>query len=308
VKKQKAERAKKQKVKIKRTMKHFRLSHICAIFASLMLLACSSYEEENAPTTAKDTPMTFSVKYPGQTRVAGNAFESGDKIGLFVAEAAAPLEIGGNLVNNEAITFNGTSWAASRTLYWDEGTYNAYAYYPGMSSVSSIEDLPFNVSLDQSGDGYEASDFLHAKTTGVSASSEPVSLTFKHIMSKLSIRLVKGEDFEGDMPDEAQVYIHNTYPASTIDISAGVATVNGRGDRQTITAKADGEHQYSVIIVPQRVSNRVPLIEVVMKGVSYLYESTFRFKAGMNHFVNLVVTDNPDKVKIEIGGEVQDWQ
>lgn len=289
-------------------MKHLKLSYICIIFVSVLTAACTSEEAEEMPKTAKETPMTFSVSYPEQTRVADNAFEKNDTIGLYVAEETAPLEIGGNLVNNEAIAFDGTNWAASRTLYWDEGTFNAYAYYPYLASVNSIEDLPFSVSLDQSGDGYEQSDFLHAKTTGVSASNEPINLTFKHLMSKLSIRLVKGEDFEGDMPDEAEVRIMNTYPASTIDISAGVATVNGYGDRATITAKADGDHQYSAIIVPQRVSNRVPLIEVIMKGVSYLYESTFQFKPGINHLVNLVITDNPDKVKIEIGGEVQSWQ
>ena len=45
-----------------------------------------------------------------------------------------------------------------------------------------------------------------------------------------------------------------------------------------------------------------------MKGVSYLFESKFVFKPGVEHLVNLVITDNPDKVKIEIGGEIENWQ
>lgn len=74
-------------------------------------------------------------------------------------------------MNNEPLTCSGSSWTASRTLYWDEGTYNFYAYYPYMTSVSSIEDLPFSVQTDQStADGYEASDFLYAQTNNVSAS------------------------------------------------------------------------------------------------------------------------------------------
>ena len=36
--------------------------------------------------------------------------------------------------------------------------------------------------------------------------------------------LIKGEDFEGEMPTYAEVYVHNTVPESTIDLSAGVAT------------------------------------------------------------------------------------
>lgn len=285
-------------------MKHFRLSYFCLIFA---LSACST-DEADTPKSAKEMPMTFNISYPGQTRVSGNAFESGDKVGLFVAAESLPLEIGGNLVNNEAVTFDGTNWAASRTLYWDEGTYTAYAYYPYITSVSSIEDQPLTVSTDQSGDGYEQSDFLFAQAKGVSASNEPIELTFKHIMSKLTVRLVKGEDFEGDMPDDATVYIHNVYPDATVDISAGVATVNNRGSRATIIAKANGNNTYSAIIVPQRLSNRVPLVEVVMEGVSYMCENTFQFKAGVSHLVNLVISGNPGQIKIEIGGEVQDWQ
>ena len=65
---------------------------------------------------------------------------------------------------------------------------------------------------------------------------------------------------------------------------------------------------FSAILVPQRVENRQPLVEVVMKGVSYMYESKFVFKPGVEHLVNLIITNNPDNVKIEIGGEVENWQ
>lgn len=212
-------------------MKHVLIRYAAFAFAVFCMSACSQ-DEEMQPTDPKHTPMTFSVIHPGQkSRVTDTDFENGDKIGLFVGETDKPLEIGGNLVNNEALTCNGGSWSASRTLYWDAGTYNAYAYYPYISPVTSIEDLPFSVKTDQSGvdeatgmDGYEASDFLYAQTKGVSASNSPVSLKFKHIMSKLTIRLVKGEDFEGDMPQNAEVYVHNTVPEATIDLSAGVAT------------------------------------------------------------------------------------
>lgn len=284
--------------------------------AILGIIACSE-ESETTPRyqDAKSTPMTFAVKYPGQgSRATSTNFEVNDKIGLYVANADALLEIGGNLVNNEALTFNGNTWAATRTLYWDEGSYNAYAYYPYIQGVSSIEDQPFSVSTDQSTvkttstlGGYEASDLLYACSKGISASASPINLNFKHIMSKLKIRLVKGEDFEGDMPTTATVYIHNTVPTATIDLQAGVATRYVKGAKQTIIAHQDDDTSYSAIIVPQRVENRMPLIEVVMKGVSYLFESKFQFKPGVEHLVSLTITENPEQVKIDIGGEIQGW-
>lgn len=45
-----------------------------------------------------------------------------------------------------------------------------------------------------------------------------------------------------------------------------------------------------------------------MNGVSYMYESRFVFKPGVEHLVNLVISDNPDKVRIDVGGEVEDWK
>ena len=290
---------------------------ISGIGFALTLLALVACADDNEPQykDARHTPMTFEVTHPSQTRATATNFEGGDRIGLYVAQADAPLEIGGNLVNNEALTYNGSSWTAARTLYWDEGTYNAYAYYPYIQGVSSIDDQPFSVATDQSTaktatalGGYEASDLLFATSKGIKASASPINLTFKHIMSKLKIRLVKGEDFEGEMPTTAQVYIHNTVPTATIDLQAGMATRYVKGTQQTITAHQDDDYVFSAILVPQRVENRQPLVEVVMKGVSYMYESKFVFKPGVEHLVNLIITNNPDNVKIEIGGEVENWQ
>lgn len=296
-------------------MKNYIIRYASLALAILGVVACSE-EHETAPSQdVKSTPMSFVVTHPGQIRATATAFERDDRIGLYVVDVNAPLELGGNLVNNEALTFDGSKWAASRTLFWDKGSFNAYAYYPYIKGISSITDQPFSVSTDQSTaktatalGGYEASDLLFATSKNIMASVSPIRLTFKHIMSKLKIRLIKGEDFEGDMPTTATVYIHNTVPTATVDLQAGVATRYVKGTRQTITAHQDGDTSYSAIIVPQRIDNRQPLIEVVMKGVSYLFESKFQFKPGTEHLVNLIISDNPDKVKIDIGGEIQDWQ
>ena len=283
------------------------------VLSFLGLASCSNDDFTEAPKSARETPMTFDVVHPSQTRATATDFENGDKIGVYIAKADMPLEIGGNTLNNEQLTLTSGKWMPSQNLFWDEGSYNAYAYYPYMN-VTSIEDQPVSVATDQTTaetdgalSGYEASDLLYASSKGITASASPINLNFKHIMSKLKIRLIKGEDFEGDMPTTATVYIHNTVPSATVDLQAGVATRYVKGTRQTITAHQDDEYSYSAIIVPQRVDNRMPLIEVVMKGVSYLFESKFQFKPGVEHLVNLTITENPEQVKIDIGGEIKGW-
>ena len=84
-------------------------------------------------------------------------------------------------------------------------------------------------------------------------------------------------------------------------------TRNPYGTSETIRAKSLGNHRYAAIVVPQRLNNRQPLVEVVMKGVSYLYESKFLFKPGVQHNVLLAVSKNPEQVKIEVGGELENW-
>lgn len=287
-----------------------------------MLCMAGCGQEENTPRdTEQSNVMKFRIMHPSQksetaSRATETAFEINDRIGLFVTQQEEPLQVSGNYVNNEALTYNGTAWTPDRPVYWDDGVYNAYAYYPYSTPIQSVDEAIFEVATDQNSagtadkpGGYEASDFLWASAKGQTASNNAVSLKFRHCMSKLVVRLIKGEDYEGDdLPDDAEVYIHNTVPAATIDLSVGVATKYVYGKESSLKAKAIGDHKYTAIIVPQRISNRRPLVEVVMKGVSYLMESTFLFKPGVQHTISLIISKNPEQVKIEIGGEIENWE
>ncbi len=293
-------------------MNRINISFPVFLLSTLLLLgACSN--EENIPVT-EDNLMRFDVWHPGETRATANKFDNADKIGLFVTETTEPLQVSGNYVNNTLLTYDGTAWKSTTPVYYNKGTYHVYAYYPYNAAVTSVDDYPFGVSFDQNTTkngsilgGYEASDFLWASKKNVTASASSVPLQFAHRMSKVVVRLIKGDDYEGDIPTDAVVYIHNTVTSSTIDMAAGVATVNPYGQSHSIKARNEGKLQYSAIVVPQRLNNRLPLVEVMMKGVSYMMESTFVFKPGIQHTLSLVISRNPEQVKIEIGGEIENW-
>ena len=298
-------------------MKHFHYMLACL---AVVLAACDQDQDPLPPQQTATDPnvMTFSVTHPADrkagTRATSTAFEADDRIGLYITESDGILQASGNYLNNAPLTFDGTAWQTAEPVYWNSGTYNVYAYYPYTTPIQSVDDMPFRVAADQQSTptdgtpgGYEASDLLFASATGVSASGQPVELQFRHCMSRLQIRLVKGEDFEGEFPEEAEVYVHNTVPDATVDLSVGIVTKDSYAPTETLRAKPLGNHQYTAIVVPQRISNRQPLVEVVMKGVSYLYESTFQFKQGIQHNVSLIIDKNPEQVKIEIGGELEDW-
>lgn len=120
--------------------------------------------------------------------------------------------------------------------------------------------------------------------------------------------LIKGDEYTGELPSDAEVYIHSTVPNAYIDIASGLPYKNYYESSKTIKAKKVSDEEYAAIIVPQRLERRVPLFEVVAGGVSYLVESSFLFKMGVQHTVNIILSNNPDQVKIEIGGEIEgDW-
>ena len=290
------------------------LSSIFVAMACLGAVSCSQDNPEN--NTSHDNgklKINFNFSLPS-SRATETAFENGDKVGVFVNEASKPIEIAGNTVNNAQAVFDGSTWSFYRDMYWDEGNYNAVAYYPYQKTVSSITDFPFSVDTDQSRpaadgnlSGYEASDFLCAHATNLVASDNPVNLTFSHVMSKVSVRLIKGEDFEGELPTNAEVYIHSTVTSATVDLNVGITTKNYKGGAETIKAASVGNYTYSAIVVPQRLENRQPLVEVIINGVSYLYESKFVFKQGVHHLINLVIDTNPEQMPFELRGDIVNW-
>lgn len=276
---------------------------------ALVMSSCSKVDDN---FTSASKLMQFVAEYP-TTRATASAFEVGDAMGVYVSqydgEVAAPLQVSGNYANNVKSIFDGTSWINSQAIYWVEGKFDVFAYYP-YDKPASVDEYRFSVALDQSTpetaeelSGYEASDFLWAKATGISK-MDAVPLTFKHSLSKLVINLVKGDDYEGDIPAEAVVRIHNTVPAAIIDLATGVVTKNSYESAKSITAKKVSDGVYTAIIVPQRLDNKLPLIEVLSNGVSYLIERKFVFRSGTQHTINLTLNSNPEKVKIEIGGEI----
>jgi hypothetical protein len=223
--------------------------------------------------------------------------------------------LGGNFKNNNPVTFDGTKWTADPIIYWNNEIekYNVYAYYP-FCEPSSVDEMPFSVALDQRSEetaetlsAYEASDFLYAAQKGVTEADGNVNLIFRHKMSKFTVNLIKGEDFEGEIPAEMTIYVHNTVTDCLIDLSTGDVVKNPYATTNTITTKRVDEDTYTAIIVPQMLTNKKPLLEIIFKDVSYMIESKFQFKSGMHHVLNVTLNNNPDKVKIEIGGEIDGW-
>ena len=276
---------------------------ILYIAVLLLTISCQKQEQIIEPGV-----MDIQFIHPSVvTRATETAFESGDMIGLYVVETPAPLQVSGNYVNNLQATYNGSQWTGDSGLRWPstESVCDIYAYYPFME-VSKITAAPFSVLEDQS-DGFGACDFLWGKAASVAYTTDAIPVQFNHKLSKITLRLVKSETYVGDLPSDAVFYVHSTVPDATVDLTTGSVTKDPYGTARTITCHKVSDDTYEAVIVPQRLASRTPLFEMVANGVSYLVEGSFNFKPGINYTFSVTLNTSTESIRIEIGGEIEDW-
>lgn len=284
--------------------------------AALALLVMGCEKEDSYQV--EEGAMRIEVLHPSATRATETSFENGDVIGLYATEYsgdfAAPLQISGNWANNVATTYDGNIWTPAKKIFWSENKMDVYGYYPYMTPTSIDEHL-WSVQLDQSTpetadalSGYEASDFLWGKATGVSQTDGNVQLEFKHKCTKMVIKLVKGEAFTDEFPNDTEVYLHSTVPTATINFTTGNISKDIYGERQKIKARQVSIDTYEVILIPQSITENMPFIEVTMGGISYLTEDMFSYLPGVQYCVSITLNSSPEQIEVEIGGNIENWE
>lgn len=283
--------------------------YMMAAAMTIALAACDNESEKIVEVyTPEEGEIQLMMMHPHQTRVTDTSFESSDSIGVYVTANDVALQLAGNEVNNELFTYNGTSWTSKRKVYWNTGKHNVYAFYPYSKKVNDVVDYNFSVQTDQSTEwGYTHSDFLFASALDVTASANPVAMQFEHKMSNVVVMLQKGENYEGDLPNDAEVYILSTVTQAVIDLSTGDAAKDNYAGTESIRCKKISNGEFRAIVVPQSLTSRRPLVEVIIDDVSYLMEGKISFRSGCRHTIIVTLDKTPEQVKIEIGGEIGGW-
>lgn len=288
-----------------KTMKKllFLAATVCTILSS-----CSKGEEPNIePTPEAQVKIPINLAIGDYTRANDTAFETGDKVGLYVVNyngsTAGTLAASGNHVNNMQFSYGGSSWSPASAIYWLDKTTHAdfYAYYPYSASANTAAHS-YSVKVDQSTeDNYWASDFLWGKTSDVEPTAEPVAITTKHVFSNILIYLEAGKGFTAETLAAAtkSVKINNIKTAATINLATGAATATGNAT--TITPWNVGSY-YRALIVPQTVADGTALITVNIDGTDYTLTSGMTFVANKQHKFTVTVNKSSGGVDIGIGG------
>lgn len=284
--------------------------------ATLLMLGCNKGVDTSV-INPNEIRVEASVK---QTRAAGTSFEIGDKMGLYAVEyngdEVASLQVAGNFINNEALTYDGSAWVGGRTLYWSDKPCDFYGIYPYQEPATVSEylfDLPTDQNSPETDDtlsGYEAADLLWAKATKVSREDGAVQLQFKHMMSRVVVKIERGEKYEGELPEDITVHLYNTVTTAEVDFTHGSLQRYAHGEKETITMKQLSGDTFAAIVVPQNIERRTPLVEITMEGIAYLLNYSMSFRPGYQHTITVTLNSSPEQEKIEISidGEVGDWE
>lgn len=273
--------------------------------ASLALAACQSTLDPVEERMA----INFSIGVT--TKVTDNAFDNGDKAGIYVVhwsnEPYQENEIltSGNYYDNVEYTYQ-DGWQGE-TMYWyDKHTpADFYCYYP-YAEISDINSHDFCVADDQSNlQNLKNSDFVWGKAREVAPGTRNVEINTNHIMSSIKIFIEAGDGFTAETFANMDISVNLRNVRNNAAINLADGSVTAFGDPVQMTPYMD-DGFYRAIVVPQEVADGSELIVVTVNGTEYALKKGFTFVSGKRHKFTVTVNKTGSGVNVGIGGWEED--
>lgn len=276
---------------------------------AILLAACSTDSESPAPQVPEQIRVTASVGAMTRTATDGvtTTFEPGDRISVYAWTGSADAVPSALVVDNSVNTFDGSAWTADPQMLWAD--MSSAHYFLGIYPERDVTDF--------TADGYtldvadqEASDLLVAVQTGtdgagLKAVSNPVPLTFEHVMAKLVVNL-NFRDQWGGTPEVTAVKAVLAAASATVDyLSKTLTGVDRRDINLPGSTPADGYALgYASVMIPQTGFNTIS-VSIAGQNYTYTHPTDIPLVRGEYTTVNLIV----GRDRIELGSvTVNDWK
>ena len=283
-------------------MKALRFIPIAAL--GLLAAACSNNESDSAQQEAKYITIEANIGQMTRATTTGNTtvFDAGDGVAIYAWTGSATAVPADKVVDGVVNTL-GTDgkWTPATQMLWADMV--TPHYFLGIYPARTVSDFTADpYTLDNT--DYEQSDLLVARqTSGLTATQNPVSLTFDHAMAKLYVNMNFRNQW--DAAPEVASCEATAAKSCTIDYLAKTYAA-GEQDAVALTAKDAAEgyaRSFSGLMIPQTGFRTVTL---TISGQTYVYTHTedIPLEAGKYTVLNLIVGRN----KIEVGSvSINDW-
>ena len=281
---------------------------ITAAAAALMLGACTKTGKVETPEFITVSSGIGTMSKVITAADGSQSFSEGDKISIYAwTGAPAPVPAADARVVDNSINTLGKDgkWTAAPQMLWKNLTENHYfiGIYPANAqSVADFAKLSHKVDVaDQTG-----SDILIAnELSGKIAQSNPVPLTFDHVMAKVSIELTYrnqwADEYEDGIPAVEEVYIANVASDATIDCLNKAVTA-GTDKAKFALPQIEENKKYVSVIVPQTGVKSVT-VKINGRNYTYTHRDDFKFESGKITTIKLIVGRNQiDLGDVQING------
>lgn len=263
-------------------------------FAALAAAAMITLGSCNNDSDTKDAKyITVSTSIDNITRVVTDAdgsqkFANGDQISVYAwtGDAATTPAADARVVNNAINTLNGATWTAAPQMLWKDMKTPHYfigVYPKNEQAVADLAAMSYQLDVKKQ----EQSDLLVAvNTEGKIATTNPVNLSFDHVMAQLTVNLTYRTQFGENAVVESVKAVEMSDKAS-VNLLTKVVTAGTDKTDVALPAVTDNS-KYSSIVVPQTGFNE---IQVVIDGKTFIYKhnTNITLESGKMTTVNLIV-------------------
>ena len=265
------------------------------LVGALALLALTACNQDNKSEALQQEAMQFGSNIPAlNLRMAGNAFEANDAIGISMTGDATATNV------EYKTTAGGTTATfkpAAAGLTFAEGqTVNFVSYYP--YSASATTDLAIDLTNAQT-DVLYSNNLTGIKTPKDATGANHV-LQFTHKLALVSFTMTGLP--AGTTITSAQ--LEGIVTTSSMKIADGTLTNGTKTATQKLQLAAGA---FAPTIVIPAANSNAKLVITLSDGKSYSYTfANLALQSGKNHKFNVSLASNALTVD-EINGQISDW-
>ena len=261
------------------------------MYFALSLMLLSSCQSEEPSELKGNFPQDGVVRISTQMNDVQTRAESESYLGSDLSLSIESPK-GMYCYTNVKWTESSSLWISESDMLWEGArkTVKIYAYAPYQNNITDIENIPFRVKSDQrsgiiSSDlvGYKEESFTPYKDLSV---KQDVNITFEHILSKLTLSISLGDQFDGTNISISNVVLLGTnisldYNAKTMDFTVPTDKVTAAIYMHKVSQNVDPNDNpnvlpdvYSSILVPQTILGGSAMIDVTLSnGAVYRYSA-----------------------------------
>lgn len=291
---------------------------LVAVLLFFLVSCVNQIDTDIEPIVNGKTPISFTANIsPISTRVVGDEFEVGDKVGLYATIEGSSLSEE-RYIDNLLLSYGkGENLKPAHDVFYpvDGGDLDFYAYYPYRSEAlaSGETTLSIAVAENQSKDvDFSQSDFLVAENKGVGHATAKVELNFSHKLSKYIINLVFEDEnaAEEALNNNPSVLLTKFCTKANYDFSSDaflqqdeIADMIPHGEWVREGNVLKGKE---LLIVPQRISEQRLILDIAGK-VYTCAPKAVNLSSGYQYVFKIGTGDLNEGVLNEIKASISPW-